>query len=74
MRNADIHFRYPHTDSCAKCDALSLSISACTSSEDKKKLEADLQEHQDSAKTGYNTFHYYNQELSRKSWEAVRRR
>ena len=59
----NIHFGYPRTDSCAKCDALQLPIIAHTSSEEKEKLEAELQEHQEFAKAGFR----YDQDLSRKS-------
>ena len=66
----NIHFGYPRTDSCAKCDSLSLAISVCASNEEKEKLEAELKDYQDFAKAGYNTLRF-DQELSRKSWEFV---
>ena len=53
----NIHFGYPRSDSCGKCDSLRLAIENA-SADEKERLQNELDVHQTFAKTGYDTFRF----------------
>ena len=70
VREFNIHFGYPRTDTCGTCDSLKLNIEASTDVSEKNRLEQELESHQTFAKSGYETFRY-DQKLSKQSWKAI---
>ena len=51
----NIHFGYPHTDTCSTCDNLTMQIQAA-SAESKHDLEESLQAHQQPTEEGYSAY------------------
>ena len=62
----NIHFGYPHTDSCNTCDSLTVQIEAATESE-RPQLEKTLEAHQQLAQEGYEAFRY-DRQMSKETW------
>jgi hypothetical protein len=63
----NIHSGYCRSHTCGTCDELKLQIEQASSDSEKASLEND---HLSLAKAGYDTLRY-NQELSKKTWEAA---
>ncbi len=66
----NIHFGYPRSDTCSRCDDLTLQIEEASSESEKVQLQEKLDAHQTRAEAGYNSFRY-DRELCHKSWEAI---
>ena len=69
VKEFNIYFGYPRTDTCSTCDSLKLRIESVTDELERNELE-ELESHQTLAKTGYTTFSN-DQKLSKESWSTV---
>jgi len=71
VKEFNIHFGSPRSDTCDKCDSLQIRIDAAESDEDKAKLRQELQDHLKLADQGYASLHK-DCEKSKQSWSQAR--
>ena len=71
VKEFNIHFRSPRSDTCDKCDSLHINIEAAESDGDKAQLEQELQAHLMLAENGYASLRK-DCEMSKQSWSQAR--
>ncbi len=70
VKEFNIHFGFPRSDTCDTCDSLKINIDATENEEDKAKLEKELQDHVTLADQGYQSLRT-DCETSRTSWSQA---
>ena len=65
----NLHFGYPHSDTCDTCDSLKLKIDS-TVDDEKSTLEEELQRHHEAADKAYVSLHK-DISLSKQSWSCM---
>ena len=68
VKEFNIGFGYPRTDTCNICDFLKHIIEAASDDTEKARLEEDLEKHRSLAQAGYDAFKH-DQDLSKQSWK-----
>ena len=66
MTEFNIHFGFPRSNTCERCDSLKLRIEAATE-EDRQSLEKELKSHLELAEEGYKCLHK-DCEICQESW------
>ena len=71
VREFNIYFGYPRSDTCDTCDSIVTKMEdASASSAEIEELKQELEAHKTLAQEGYHAFHY-DQELSQQSWKKA---
>ena len=69
VREFNIHFGFPRSDTCDKCDALRVKINTVGNEDDKRELEKKSSDHLAMAEQGYVALQ--DCEISKVSWSQA---